>query len=106
MSPETKFNWGLGWTLSVLANTLKSHSRWMQNVSRGPVLLILVGLFKIKYNFMLKWENGEQRDRFCFCGTFTATTRYEKERAYISLSILGISSNTQGKWTQKGTSVF
>jgi hypothetical protein len=45
MPPETQFNWGLGWTISVLVNTLKPHSRWMQNVCRGPVLQISVGDF-------------------------------------------------------------
>jgi hypothetical protein len=54
MPPETQFNWGLGWTISVLVNTLKPHSRWMQNVGRGPVLLISVGNFQVQCNFELK----------------------------------------------------
>jgi hypothetical protein len=54
MPPETQFNWGLGWTISVLVNTLKPHSRWMQNVGRGAVLLISVGNFEVQYNSELK----------------------------------------------------
>jgi len=58
MPPETQFNWGLGWTISVLADTLKPHSRWMQNVCRGPVLLISVENFEMQCNFKLKCEIG------------------------------------------------
>jgi len=47
MPPETQFNWGLGWTISVPADTLKLHSRWMQNECRGLVLLISVGNFEM-----------------------------------------------------------
>jgi hypothetical protein len=54
MPPETQFNWGLGWTISVLVNTLKPHSRWMQNVCREPVLLISVVNFQVQCNFELK----------------------------------------------------
>ena len=67
MPPETQFKWGLGWTISVPADTLKPHSRWMQNECRGPVSLISVGNFEVQCNFKLKWEIGEQWDRFCFC---------------------------------------
>jgi hypothetical protein len=49
MPPEIQFNWGLGWTISVLVNTLKPHSIWMQNVCREPVLLISVGNYHVKY---------------------------------------------------------
>jgi len=59
--PETEFNWGLGWTISVLVNTLKPHSRWMQNICQGPVLLISVGNFEVQCNFKLKrgnWRAG------------------------------------------------
>jgi hypothetical protein len=54
MPPETQFNWGLGWTISVLVNTLRPHSRWIQNVCRGPVLLISVGSFQGQCNSELK----------------------------------------------------
>jgi len=54
MPPETQFNRGLGWTISVLADTLKPHSRWVQNVCSGPVLLISVGNFEVQCNFKIK----------------------------------------------------
>jgi hypothetical protein len=54
MPAETQFNCGLGWTTSVLVNTLKPHSRWMQNVCRGPVLLISVGSVQGQCNSELK----------------------------------------------------
>jgi hypothetical protein len=54
MPPETQFNWGLGWTISVLVNTLKPDSRWMQNLCRGLVLLTSVGSFLIQCNYELK----------------------------------------------------
>jgi len=54
MPPETQFNWELGWTISVLADTLKPHSRWMQNVCRGTVLLISVANFEVQCNFKLQ----------------------------------------------------
>jgi len=65
---ETQFNCGLGWTITVLADTPKPHSRWTQIVFRGPVLLISVAYFEMQYNFKLKWEIGKQGERFCFCG--------------------------------------
>jgi len=52
--PETQFNWGLDWTISVPAHTLKPHSRWMWNECRGPVLLISVGNFEVQCNFKVR----------------------------------------------------
>jgi hypothetical protein len=72
MLPERQFNWGLGWTISVLVNTLKPHGRWMQNVCRGPGLLISVGNPPVHCNFELKLGIGGQGDR---CGTFAARSR-------------------------------
>jgi hypothetical protein len=73
MPPETQFNWGLGWTVSVLVDTIKPHSRGMQNVCRAPVLLISVGNIQVQWNFELKCGTGGLADRRC--GTFTATSR-------------------------------
>jgi hypothetical protein len=56
MPPEIQFNWGLGWIISVLVNTLKPHRKWMQNACRDPVLLISVRNYHVKYTFEVKWE--------------------------------------------------
>ena len=74
MPPETQFNWGLGWTISVPAVTLKPQSRQMQNVSRGPVLFISVLNLEVQCNFKLS-ESVKS--------TFTVTTRYENVMSMI-----------------------
>jgi len=45
--PQTQFNCGLGWTISVLADTPKPYSRWKQNLCRGHVLMISVPYFEM-----------------------------------------------------------
>jgi hypothetical protein len=85
--PETRFNLGLGWSVSVLVNTLKPHSRWIHNVCRGPGLLTLAENVKawtlvhkaFCYNVILNRSDGLEGKELLllwYLGTCTATRMF------------------------------
>jgi hypothetical protein len=90
MPPEIQFNWGLGWIISVLVNTLKPHSRWMQNACREPVLLISVGNYHIKYNFEVKWQLENKICFFLCSGTHSNKYVSEQHDPQVSWALAAI----------------